>query len=62
LSDKVDDDVPNRLRAAGQQIPLGRSIERLRLIDDLTGYQPALAIVARPGPARSSDRHSARIG
>src|SRR6188472_1303602 len=59
---QINDDVLNRLRAAGEEIALGRPVERLRSVDDRPGHEPALAVVADASPAGPTHRNVTRLG
>ena len=58
---QINDDVLNRLRAAGEEIALGRPVERLRSVDDRPGHEPALAVVADASPAGPTHRNVTRL-
>ena len=57
----VDHDVAPRPRAADEDVSRRRRIERIGLVGDGPGDQPALAVVADAGAARPPDRHVARF-
>ena len=58
----VDHDVSARPRAAGEDVALGRRIERLGVVGDAPGDQPALARVTDARPAGPAHRHVAGFG
>src|SRR6476620_1028923 len=58
---QINDDVVNRLRAAGEEIALGRLVERLRSVHDGAGHETALAVVADASPAGPTHRNVTRL-
>ncbi len=52
---QIDDHVANRLRAADEEVAVGRLVEWLRSVDDRPGDQTALTVVTNTGPARPTD-------
>src|SRR4051795_12331101 len=59
---QINDDVLNRLRAAGEEIARGRLVERLWSVHDRPGHEPALAVVADASPAGPTHRNVTRLG
>src|SRR5690348_15131164 len=59
---QIDDDVDGRLRAADEEVAVGRFFEWLRSIGDRSRNQAALTVVADAGPASPADRDVARLG
>ena len=59
---QIDNDVGSRLRAANQNVSIGRLFERLRFVGDRTRNQTAFTGVANTGSARPTDRDIAGFG
>jgi hypothetical protein len=62
IASQIDDDVAVRLRAANENVPVGRLVEWLRSIGDRSRHQIALTVVTNTRPARPADGHVARLG
>src|SRR3954453_3193379 len=58
---QINHDVVNRLRAAGEEIALGRLVERLRSVHDRPGHETALAVVADASSAGPTHRNVTRL-
>jgi hypothetical protein len=59
---QVNNDLTPRLGAANQQGAVGWSFERLWLVADVAGNQPAFAGVTNPRPARPPHRNITGLG
>src|SRR6185312_13940231 len=59
---QIDDDVATRLRTANEYIPVGRSVEWRRVVDDRSRNQAAFTAMTHTGPARPANRNVARFG
>src|SRR5438552_6284587 len=62
IASQIDDDIAVRLRAANENVPVGRLVEWLRSIGDRSRHQTALTAVTNTRPARPADGHVARLG
>ena len=51
MCSQINGDVAKRLRAAKENVALGRLVEWLRSIDNLTGNQAGLTVVTDSSPA-----------